>query len=72
MSFKKSIIIKLLILISISINQSSFADNHNIYEILELLQKDIKTLEKEVYSGSIETNNQTLSSSDLDNNSEDV
>ena len=72
MSFKKSIIIKLLILISISINQSSFADNHNIYEILELLQKDIKTLEKAVYSGSIETNNQTLSSSDLDNNSEDV
>ena len=72
MSFKKSIITNLLILISIAINQSSFADNHNIYEILELLQKDIKTLEKAVYSGSIETNNQTLSSSDLDNNSEDV
>ena len=31
----------------------SFADNHNINEILELIQKDLKTLEKAVYSGSI-------------------
>ncbi|MBD1162902.1 tol-pal system protein YbgF, partial [Pelagibacterales bacterium SAG-MED12] len=29
---------------------NSFADNHNIYEILDQLQKDIKTLEKAVYS----------------------
>ena len=34
----------------------SYADNHNIYEILDQLQKDIKTLEKAVNSGSIEIN----------------
>ena len=28
-----------------------FADNHNLNEILELIQKDLKTLEKAVYSG---------------------
>ncbi len=49
------------------------ADNHNIYETIEQLQKDIKTLEKAVYSGSTNfnnvTNNQDIS---LDSNSEDV
>mgnify|MGYP003312756413 CR=1 FL=1 len=35
---------------------SSFADNHNIYETIEQLQKDIKTLEKAVYSGSTNFN----------------
>ena len=52
----------------------SYADNHNIYEILDQLQKDIKTLEKAVYSGSIELNSDSSENlnSDLDNNSEDV
>ena len=50
----------------------SFADNHNIYETLELIQKDIKTLEKAVYSGSVEIKNNSSGSSNLDNNSEDV
>ncbi len=72
MSFKKLLIIKLFIFFNIIINQHSFGDNHNIYETLELIQKDIKTLEKAVYSGSIETNNETSSSSKLNNNSEDV
>ena len=49
--------------------QMSFADNHNIYETLELIQKDIKTLEKAVYSGSSEVKNDA---SNFDNNSEDV
>jgi tol-pal system protein YbgF len=50
----------------------SFSDNHNFYEILEKVQKDIKTLEKAVYSGS--ANNNSLASSELsgNNNSEDV
>ena len=72
MSFKKLLIIKLFILFNIIINQSAHTDNHNIYETLELIQKDIKTLEKAVYSGSAELKNDTLSSSNLDNNSEDV
>ena len=52
----------------------SYADNHNIYEILDQLQKDIKTLEKAVYSGSIELNSDSSVNlnSNLDNNSEDV
>ena len=33
------------------------ADNHNLNEVLELIQKDLKTLEKAVYSGSINTGN---------------
>ena len=52
----------------------SFADNHNIYEIIDQLQKDIKTLEKAVYSGSIELDSDSSVNlnSNLDNNSEDV
>ena len=72
MSFKKILIIKLFFLFNILINHNSFADNHNIYETLELIQKDIKTLEKAVYSGSIEASNETLSLSGLNDNSEDV
>ena len=47
----------------------SFSDNHNIYEIIEKLQSDIKTLEKAVYSNSQNNNNVSL---DLNNSSEDV
>jgi len=52
----------------------SFADNHNISEILEKIQSDIKTLEKAVYSGSINLNSESNSNSNLstNNNSEDV
>ena len=52
----------------------SFADNHNIYETLEQIQKDIKTLEKAVYSSSAQLNNiNNNSPSDNTNiNSEDV
>ena len=53
---------------------NSFADNHNIYEILDQLQKDIKTLEKAVYSGSSQLDNTNNSTSNLTGgeNSEDV
>ena len=52
----------------------SFADNHNIYEILEIIQKDIKTLEKAVYSESSESKKYSNNNSSLElgNNSEDV
>ena len=50
----------------------STADNHNIYETLETIQNDIKTLEKAIYSGSIDINNNSQSLSNLDGNSEDV
>ena len=47
------------------------ADNHNLNEILELIQKDLKTLEKAVYSGSINAENSSNQKS-FDENSEDV
>ena len=72
MSFKKIIFIKLFFLLNIFINQNGLTDNHNIYEILEKIQNDIKTLEKAVYSGSVDLNNETSSSSNLSDNSEDV
>ena len=72
MSFKKLIFFKLFILFNILIGKCVFADNHNFYEILEQIQKDVKTLEKAVYSGSSQLNDQNLNSLDLENNSEDV
>ena len=51
-------------------NTFLFADNHNIYEILDQIQKDIKTLEKAVYS---ESSGVGVDVSGLSNsNSEDV
>ena len=40
------------------------ADSHNVNEILEIIQKDLKTLEKAVYSGDSLSTTQS-SSSDL-------
>ena len=50
----------------------TLADNHNVYETLKLIQNDIKTLEKAVYSKSLELNSDTLSPLSIDSNSEDV
>ncbi len=71
MRLKNLLIIKLLILFNLFLINISSADNHNIYETLEMIQKDIKTLEKAVYSGSADLNN-TTSLSNFENNSEDV
>ena len=72
--FKALLKYKIFLLLNVIIFNPSFADNHNIYEILDQLQKDIKTLEKAVYSGSIELNSDSSVNlnSNLDNNSEDV
>ena len=49
------------------------ADNHNIYETLEEIQKNIKTLEKAVYSESSSLGSNSVNSTiALDSNSEDV
>ena len=48
-----------------------FADNHNLNEVLKLIQKDLKTLERAVYSGSISTENSN-NQKGFDENSEDV
>ena len=75
MRFKyKIIILKLLFLFNFGIFNFSYADNHNIYETLEIIKNDLKTLERAVYSGSIDVNQTTSENSniELDANSEDV
>jgi len=73
-SIFKILFIKLILFTSFFLTAYSYSDNHNIYGIIEKLQKDIKTLEKAVYSGSLELNNNFNSSSNLTMNesSEDV
>ena len=58
--------------LNIFISFSSSADNHNIYETLEIIKNDLKTLEKVVYSNTNEFNNTNFSSSSENINSEDV
>ena len=61
--FSKIFIIKFYLVFSFFFNSYSLADNHNIYETLEKIQKDIQTLEKAVYSGSVNLNNNELNNS---------
>ena len=70
----KLVILKLFLILNLVFINISFADNHNIYETLEIIKNDLKTLERAVYSGSIElkANTNDSSVSDLDQNSEDV
>ncbi|WP_256997766.1 tol-pal system protein YbgF [Candidatus Pelagibacter communis] len=70
----KLVILKFFLILNLIFINISFADNHNIYEILEIIKNDLKTLERAVYSGSIEVKDNTNDSSvsDLDQNSEDV
>ena len=69
-NYKKLIKLKLTFLF-IFFSNVVLADNHNLNEVLELIQKDLKTLEKAVYSGSINTENSNSQKS-FDGNSEDV
>ena len=69
-NYKKLIKLKLIILF-ILISNITLADNHNLNKVLELIQKDLKTLEKAVYSGSFDTENSN-NQKGLDENSEDV
>ena len=68
--YKKLLQLKLTF-IFILISNIVLADNHNLNEVLDLIQKDLKTLEKAVYSGSINSNNLN-NQEGFDKNSEDV
>ena len=69
----KNFIVINLFLIIILVSTKSFSENHDVLEILELIQKDLKTLEKAVYLGSLNDNlNNSTSSSSINQNSEDV
>ena len=70
--FKNFIVINLFLIIILT-STKSFSENHNLLEVLELIQKDLKTLEKAVYSGSLNDNfNSLTSSTSSDQNTEDV
>ncbi len=59
-------ILKLLIvgfLFSLSSN-NAYTDNHNVLQILEVLQQDIKTLERAVYSNSFEKKKTNINEDD--------
>ena len=72
----KIISINFFLVIYFFLNNSVSADNHNIYETLEQIQNDIKTLEKAVYSNSTNSSNDIIKNSNKSlnaiNNSEDV
>jgi tol-pal system protein YbgF len=69
-NYKRIIQLK-IILIFTMVSSITYADNHNLDEILKLIQKDLKTLEKAVYSESL--NSQDLNDqSNTNSNSEDV
>ena len=70
----KLIILKLFFISNLILINVSVADNHNIYETLEIIKNDLKTLERAVYSGSIELQKKSNNDSSLevDQNSEDV
>ena len=70
---QKILIAKFFLFFCFIFQNLSHADNHNLNEILEKIQKDIQTLEKAVYSGSIELINDNSGTSSINkDNSEDV
>ena len=66
--------IKFILVFNFYYCSMSYADSHNIYETLEIIKNDLKTLERAVYSGSIEIENLNNSNDNLEinSNSEDV
>ena len=72
MKFKKNLFFNIIITISLMVSFTVKADNHNIYEVLNLIQKDLKTLEKAVYSQSNNSSENLVMTNNVESNSEDV
>ncbi len=73
MFYLKRIVFSFYLLISILFTVNAYSETNEISTILETIQKDLKTLEKAVYSDSFSvSNNETDSSQSLNSNSEDV
>ena len=69
----KILSIKLIFFFNLIFCSISFSDSHNIYETLEIIKNDLKTLEKAVYSGTIEIQkNSNGTNIESGSNSEDV
>jgi len=61
------------LLLLINFPNKGFSDNHNLKEVIELIQKDLSTLERAVYSENFSLNEQSNNTgSDMDQNSEEV
>ena len=68
--FKKKIVTVLFFFFLLFFSQNSYSEDQNVLEILEIIQKDLKTLEKAVYSDSVTVSSN--STTELDQNAEDV
>jgi len=63
----------ILIILTANIPNKSFSDEHNLKEIIKLIQKDLKTLERAVYSENFSSNEENDDgTSSIDQNSEEV
>jgi len=56
----------ILLLFAIPLNSKILADNHDVFETIEIIKKDLKTLERAVYS---DNSNLSDNNSNLENNS---
>ena len=62
-----------LILMVVNFPSKTFSDNHNLNEVIKLIQKDLKTLERAIYSGSLSLDEQSNNTAGNTNqNSEEV
>ena len=68
--FKKKIVTVLFFFFLLFFSQNSYSEDQNVLEILKIIQKDLKTLEKAVYSDSVTVSSN--STTELDQNAEDV
>ena len=68
--FKKKIVTALFFIFLLFFSQNSYSEDQNVLEILEIIQKDLKTLEKAVYSDSVTVSSNSIT--ELDQNDEDV
>jgi hypothetical protein len=69
-SFKKKIT-TLFLAIYLLFTYNAFSEEKNVLEVLEIIQKDLKTLERAVYSDSVTSSGSSVTTS-LDQNAEDV
>ena len=71
--FKNIVVINLFLLIILASTKVFSDDRKDVQEILELIQKDLKTLEKAVYSEKLDDSaNDSTSSKLIDQNAEEV
>ena len=64
--FKKKIVTALFLFFLLFFTQNTYSEDQNVFEILEIIQKDLKTLEKAVYSQDVK------SEKSISNNQNDV